>query len=176
MIPCTLLLTPQMAPHRVVSWQKAVVLLFLGKIEILEEYDVPIRTPRFDLLTPAVARLVRSGGYGYLRRPVSFSRANVLLRDGLRCQYCGAERPAADLNQDHVVPRARGGLATWENIVASCYRCNQKKGNRTPEEAGMKLLRKPFRPRWLAQAPALREGASVPGEWARYLGGWRDSA
>ena len=94
---------------------------------------------RFALLTPAVCRLVRSGGFH--RRPVAYSRANVLLRDGFRCQYCGARKPARELNQDHVVPRARGGRASWENIVASCYRCNQKKGNRTPEEAdAMKLM------------------------------------
>lgn len=166
MSTCTLLLTPQMTPDRVVSWQKAVVLLFLGKLEVLEEYDVPIRSPRLVLRTPAVCRLVRSGGH--YRRPIAYSRANILIRDGFRCQYCGARKPAAELNQDHVLPRARGGPASWENIVASCYRCNQKKGNRTPEEAGMKLLRRPFRPRWLSP-PGFRGGASVPGEWVPYL-------
>ena len=167
MIPDTLLLTPQMTAHRIVSWQKAVVLLFLGKLEVLEEYDVLIRSPRLVLQTPAVGRLVRSGGP--YRRLLPFSRENVLLRDGYRCQYCGAQKARPVLNQDHVLPRARGGQASWENIVSACYRCNQKKSNRTPEEAGMKLLRKPFRPRWLAQSPALREGVSVPGEWIPYL-------
>lgn len=166
MSTCTLLLTPQMTPHRVVSWQKAVVLLFLGKLEVLEEYDVPIRSPRLVLLTPAVCRLVRSGGYH--RRPIAYSRSNILLRDGFRCQYCGAQKPPAELNQDHVLPRARGGAASWENIVASCYRCNQKKGNRTPEEAGMKLLRRAFRPRWLSPI-GFRDGSNVPSEWVAYL-------
>jgi 5-methylcytosine-specific restriction endonuclease McrA len=79
---------------------------------------------------------------------VRFSRFNIYARDDNRCQYCGRQHPRADLNLDHVVPRSRGGTTTWENVVCSCVPCNLRKGGRTPEEAGMALLRSPTRPRW----------------------------
>lgn len=81
------------------------------------------------------------------KRVVKFSRLNVLLRDDHTCQYCGTKFPRTKLNLDHVIPRSRGGHTTWENIVASCHPCNRRKGGRTPQEAGVKLIRKPFRPR-----------------------------
>lgn len=82
------------------------------------------------------------------RRHVRFSRANVMTRDGFTCQYCGDRPPRSQLNLDHVVPRAHGGRSTWENVVASCLDCNRRKGGRTPEQAGLRLLRAPARPRW----------------------------
>jgi 5-methylcytosine-specific restriction endonuclease McrA len=163
----TLLLTPWMAPHKVISWQRAVVLLWLGKVEVLEEYDEPIVGPSLVLRTPAVVRLRK--GSAPVRHRVRFSRINVFTRDGFRCQYCGAKKAASDLNYDHVVPRVRGGKTAWENIVSSCYACNDKKGGKTPEEAGMKLLRAPFRPRTLPPAPALELGARVPDAWRDYV-------
>lgn len=177
MHPCTLLLTPQFLPDRVVSWEKAVCLLVLGKLEVLEEYDVPIRSPRLSLLTPAVARLVRGGKPGR-RRILPFSRNNILRRDDFRCQYCGKRFAPKDLSLDHVVPRSRGGPRSFENIVACCFPCNAKKGNRTPEEARLPLLKRPVRPKVWTSAPsplvlgmALAAGASLPGEWLPYLPG-----
>jgi 5-methylcytosine-specific restriction endonuclease McrA len=82
------------------------------------------------------------------RRHVRFSRSNVMTRDGFTCQYCGERPPRSQLNLDHVVPRAHGGRSTWENVVASCLECNRRKGGRTPEQAGLRLLRAPARPRW----------------------------
>jgi 5-methylcytosine-specific restriction endonuclease McrA len=82
------------------------------------------------------------------RRHVRFSRVNVMTRDGFACQYCGERPPRSRLNLDHVVPRAHGGRSTWENVVVSCLDCNRRKGGRTPEEAGLRLLRAPARPRW----------------------------
>lgn len=82
------------------------------------------------------------------RRHVRFSRFNVFLRDQNRCQYCARQFPRAELNLDHVLPRSRGGASIWENVVCSCHRCNRVKGGRTPNEAGMRLLREPFRPQW----------------------------
>ncbi len=79
---------------------------------------------------------------------VRFSRFNIYARDDNTCQYCGSRMPRADLNLDHVVPRVRGGATPWENVVCSCVPCNLRKGGRTPEEAGMRLLRFPTRPRW----------------------------
>ena len=82
------------------------------------------------------------------RRYVRFSRFNIYSRDRNRCQYCGRQFPRAELNLDHVVPRSRGGTSVWENVVCSCHRCNRLKGGRTPGEAGMRLIRSPFRPQW----------------------------
>lgn len=81
------------------------------------------------------------------RRHVRFSRMNIMLRDSYTCQYCSKTLRRQQLNVDHVMPRSRGGLTTWENVVTSCLKCNLTKGGRTPEEAGMRLLKKPGRPR-----------------------------
>jgi 5-methylcytosine-specific restriction endonuclease McrA len=155
-----------MAPHEVISWQRAIVLFFLGKVEVLEEYDECIRSVSITLRAPAVVRLTHSRVPS--KRKVRFSRSNVLLRDGFRCQYCGECRPAHELNCDHVLPRVRGGKACFENMVASCYACNDRKGSRTPEEAGMTLLRRPARPSTLPLVPVVRPGVAVPEAWRTY--------
>ncbi|MCP5057100.1 MAG: HNH endonuclease [bacterium] len=82
------------------------------------------------------------------KRHVRFSRINLMARDGFQCQYCSRKPSRAELNLDHVVPRALGGRSTWLNVVTSCVDCNRKKGGRTPRQAGMKLLSQPKRPRW----------------------------
>ena len=82
------------------------------------------------------------------RKEVKFTRHNLFERDNNTCQYCGKHFDRRDLNLDHVIPRDKGGLTTWENIVCSCIPCNTKKGNRLPHEAHMKLIRKPERPKW----------------------------
>jgi 5-methylcytosine-specific restriction endonuclease McrA len=82
------------------------------------------------------------------KKEVKFTRHNIFERDRNTCQYCGVGFDRNDLNLDHVVPRDRGGPTTWENIVCSCIACNTHKGNRTPQEAGMHLIRKPKRPKW----------------------------
>src|SRR5690606_15955538 len=93
---------------------------------------------------PSVIRLRKYARVPYKNLVVS--RRNVLKRDGHRCQYCGK---SDDLTIDHVLPRSRGGVDTWENLVAACNRCNHRKGNRTPQEAGMVLARPPFKPNYL---------------------------
>lgn len=82
------------------------------------------------------------------RRQVRFSRFNVFARDKNTCQYCGRRFSRSELNLDHVIPRSQGGLSTWVNIVCSCLRCNRVKGGRRPEEAGMRLIKKPVQPEW----------------------------
>ena len=101
--------------------------------------DGVIRVPRVILLF-AFDRMPR--------RHVRFSRSNIYARDRNTCQYCGRKPARAELNLDHVIPRSRGGVTSWENVVCSCVPCNLRKGGRTPEEAHMKLLRHPLRPRW----------------------------
>ena len=162
----TLMLTPWMAPYRVISWERAIVLLYLGKVEVLEEYDERIRAPSITLRTPAVVRLTKARVSS--KNKVRFSRMNVFLRDGFRCQYCGEKKAMDELNYDHVLPRVRGGKTVWENIVTSCYSCNDRKGGRTPEETGMTLLRRPFKPSTLPFAPVIRPGAPVPDLWLNY--------
>ncbi len=163
----TLMLTPWMAPYRVISWERAVVMLYLGKVEVLEEYDERIHAPSVTLRTPAVVRLTRAR-VSTRKNKVRFSRSNVFLRDGFRCQYCGEKKQASALNYDHVLPRMRGGKTVWENIVTSCYPCNLKKGSKTPEEAGLTLLRRPAKPSSLPFAPVIRPGAEVPPVWRAY--------
>jgi 5-methylcytosine-specific restriction endonuclease McrA len=162
----TLMLTPWMAPYRVISWERAIVLLYLGKVEVLEEYDERIRAPSITLRTPAVVRLTKARVSN--KNKVRFSRMNVFLRDGFRCQYCGEKKSMDELNYDHVLPRVRGGKTVWENIVTSCYSCNDRKGGRTPEETGMTLLRRPYKPNTLPFAPVIRPGAPVPDVWRNY--------
>ncbi len=82
------------------------------------------------------------------RKEIKLTRNNVFQRDKNTCQYCGRDFEREDLNLDHVIPRDRGGKTTWENIVCSCIRCNSRKANRLPHQAGMRLIRKPVRPKW----------------------------
>jgi 5-methylcytosine-specific restriction endonuclease McrA len=105
-----------------------------------------IRTPGVHLRPP---RVILLGAYDKVpRREIRFSRRNVYLRDSHCCQYCGRRFDEEELNLDHVVPRERGGVTSWENIVTACIRCNAAKGNRLPNQAGMTLRRAPQRPRW----------------------------
>lgn len=168
----TLLLTPWMTPHHIVSWQTAITLLFLEKIEILEEYEEQICSPSISLHMPAVARLNRP--VSMVKRGVKFSRINVFSRDGFRCQYCGNRHTLRELNYDHVIPRTQGGRTVWENIVTSCYPCNKYKGSRTPEQAGMKLLKVPYRPQSLPISHFYLEASEVPPEWNGYCVTARD--
>lgn len=104
-----------------------------------------VRTMRFDIAVPRIIRLL-----GYDRIPdqtVKLNRRNLFARDRSRCQYCGRIFPTSELSIDHVVPRAHGGRDTWENLVCACIRCNARKGGRTPEQANMRLQRKPERPK-----------------------------
>lgn len=164
----TLLLTPHYTAHKVIPWQSAICLLYLGKVEVLEEYDEDLRSPSVSMKTPAVVRLKRA--IGSLKRAVKFSRQNVFARDRFRCAYCGEVGAFDALSYDHVVPRAQGGRTVWENVVTACKPCNSKKGDRTPEQAGMALLVKPHRPKTLPMSCSqfrLRDPHPI---WIGYLG------
>lgn len=167
----TLLLTPKMRPHRITTDIGSVVMLWLEKIEVVHPYteaDAVVRTPSRVFQIPCVAKLVRD--VGERKRGVKFSKLNICLRDGFECAYCGAKLPMKRLNYDHVVPRRLGGKTTWENIVASCYPCNDKKAGRTPEQAGMKLRKLPHRPKSLPlNGPLLNNITDIPDEWRYYL-------
>ena len=102
------------------------------------------------------------------KRHVRFSRFNVYARDRNTCQYCGVHFSRAELNLDHVVPRSRGGMSCWENVVCSCHACNRRKGGRSPKEARMRILRAPRRPEW---TPFMLETFSLRRyrEWVPFL-------
>jgi 5-methylcytosine-specific restriction endonuclease McrA len=157
-----------MAPHKIVPWQTAVVMSYLGKVEVVEEYDEDIVAPSLTIKTPAVVRLKKA--MGGAKRAVKFSRLNVFTRDDFRCQYCGVKKPPRELSYDHVVPRVQGGKTGWHNIVTSCHPCNAHKRGRTPEQAGMTLLRAPYQPKTLPlPGPALpRRERDVPAAWRHY--------
>ncbi len=117
------------------------------------------------ILVPRVIQLVT-----YDRVPprrVKFNRYNIFLRDNNTCQYCGRRFPRSELNIDHVIPKSRGGKTVWENVVCCCISCNRRKGGRLPEEAGMKLLKKPVAPKW--SFSLLFPRAPVYREWAPFL-------
>jgi 5-methylcytosine-specific restriction endonuclease McrA len=166
----TLVLDAYMTPHAIRSWQDVIVELFTGKVEILSEYDEIIYHNEERGLTmrmPAVARLLKPTSR--YKKGIKFSTINVHLRDEFRCQYCGGKFKLSDLNKDHVLPRAKGGKTVWENIVSACYKCNSDKGNRTPEQAKMKLLRAPVKPKTLPIGTPVIAMRTIPEEWKPFL-------
>ncbi len=131
-------------PIGTISWKKAVALVFLDKVITLEEYDEEIRSPSFSMKIPSVIVMKNSK----MRRinSVRFSRKNVWLRDEGLCQYCSKHVNVNNFTIDHVNPKFAGGKTTWDNVVVSCYDCNQKKGEKTLKESGFKLLKVPRKP------------------------------
>jgi 5-methylcytosine-specific restriction endonuclease McrA len=163
----TLLLTQGYEPIQIISWQRAITLLALDKVEVVEEYDALIRATSLVIQVPAVVRLRKL--FRSSPKPVKFSRVNIYARDGYRCQYCGLACTTDELTYDHVVPRSKGGKTTWENIVSACYACNRTKANRTPGEARMKLLSVPKRPMWMPAVQIRVSTTSVPDAWRDYV-------
>jgi 5-methylcytosine-specific restriction endonuclease McrA len=128
-------------PINIVSARRAITLVMKGAAHVEEVSSHVIRTTRLAIPVPSVVRLLV-----YRRMPRqnrSVSRRNIMLRDRYTCQYCHRVFTPKALTLDHVIPRSRGGASTWENLVACCYPCNNRKADRTPAEAGMALLRKP---------------------------------
>ena len=163
----TLLLSQGYEPIKVISWQRAITLLTLGKVEVIEEYDHEIRAVSVVIKIPAVVRLLRA--FRRHAKPVKFSRINIYARDGYRCQYCGTKCSISELTYDHVIPRAKGGKTTWDNIVTCCYPCNYAKGSRTPAEAKLSLRSTPVRPEWVPAVTIRVSTRSVPDAWRDYL-------
>ena len=163
----TLILDISMRPHGIVNWMQAICLFVQDKVDVVEEYDAVVSSPSLTLNVPAVIRLRKAckpnGG-------IRFSRANVYMRDRFRCCYCGQKKRPRELTYDHVHPRARGGKRTFENIVTSCWPCNERKGSRTPREAGMRMHYQPSVPTRLALHPILLDVSRVPPQWQPYLG------
>ncbi|MEB3828809.1 HNH endonuclease [Phormidium sp. CCY1219] len=158
-----LVLNASYEPLNITSWRRAIVLLLKGKAEQVEHNGRMIYA-EFPL--PTVIRLRH-----YVRVPykeIPLTRRNILHRDGHSCQYCGCT--GEDLTLDHVIPRSRGGGDTWENLVSACVRCNVKKGNRTPDESKMPLMKNPRRPYsslYFEVTKHLKTGSH--NEWQKYV-------
>lgn len=164
-----LLLNATFEPLCALSARRAVVLLLKGKAEVLEGDGAAYRSERLTIPVPSVIRLnyyVRVPYYGR----ANLSRRAVFARDGNKCQYCGGRAETVD----HLIPRSRGGPHTWENVVAACKRCNTMKRDSLPEDAGLKLARKPGVPR--GPATVSLELGTVPPQWERYLEYCRQAA
>ena len=187
-----LVLNKHYAAVRIVSARRAFVMLFKEIAEIVSpedndyvSYDFDswrelseylakhersshdwVRCVRFELAVPRIVRLLI---YDRLpRQPVKFNRRNIFARDRNRCQYCGKKFPTTELSLDHVMPRSRGGLASWENVVCCCVTCNVRKGGRLPREAHMKLISEPVKPK---RSPilTLRLTSEKYASWRQFL-------
>jgi 5-methylcytosine-specific restriction endonuclease McrA len=178
-----LVLNRHYQPVHVTNVKRAIILLYIGAARALDKQyrlfdfeswaalsvevdEETIGTASQRILIPRIVVL-----QAYDRMPVGrirFSRHNIFARDDHTCQYCRKQLPRRDLNLDHVVPRSKGGKTNWENVVTSCVQCNFAKGGRTPDEAGMRLMRKPKKPRWseLVHPPRLRARYR---EWLPFL-------
>ena len=143
--------------YRMISWDEWV--------QLEPDDDAPcIRSARLRLKVPEVICLAH-----FDRLPntsVTFSRRNVAKRDHYVCQYCGAQPGADSITIDHILPRSQGGATNWTNCAAACLECNARKGDRTPEQAGMRLRRRPVRPEW---KPFYAAGVVPIESWSRFL-------
>jgi len=153
-------------PINICGTRRAVKLLYLGKAEVLEDRQSWLNFPSGSMPRPSVIKLSR-----LIRRPqpqVKLSRKAVLARDGFRCQYCG--RNSVKMTIDHILPRRKGGTFSWENLVCACHSCNAKKGDRSPQDANMTLVRKPKRPSYIPYISyAIVDRGLGDEDWKKYL-------
>ena len=159
-----LLLNSTYEPLGIVDLARAVRLLFARKVEVIHRGGRDVQTTSIAFPLPSVVRMLY-----YVRRArkrVALTKKNVLLRDDYTCAYCVA-RGGHDMTVDHVVPRSRGGVSTWENCVLACVECNKRKADRSPAQSGLRLRKAPRKPSWkaLVQVPARERRES----WDKFL-------
>jgi len=158
-----LVLNQSYEPIHVCSARRAIVLVFRGRAEVVEACEENVRSVSKAFPVPSVVRLDF-----YVRvppKPLTLSKRNVLKRDSFQCQYCGTR--TGPMTVDHVLPKTRGGQDTWGNMVCACPKCNNWKGDRTPEQAGVKLARRPRLPNHVT---FIRRFVGVPDQrWRPYL-------
>jgi 5-methylcytosine-specific restriction endonuclease McrA len=174
-----LLLNNDYTPLAIIEWQKAIVLLYKNNsnIEVLDFYKNDfIQCVNKKIPIPCVARVRKY--CNIFNRKIKFSRKNLFLRDNHTCQYCGQKTDIRSLTYDHVVPKSKWSgsnrqLTTWMNVVTACTKCNRKKGNKTPQQANMPLLKQPYIPvnneKYLPLAQRLSNIEYIPDEWNVYL-------
>ena len=140
-----LVLNQNYEPMSVCSARRALILLYLEKAEMIERNHQVVRSVSQSIPLPSIVRLSRL--IHVPRKRILLNRKNIIKRDNHQCQYCGTTEGSVTV--DHILPKDRGGGDTWENLVCACMKCNTKKRNRTPREAGMILLKKPRKPGYL---------------------------
>lgn len=159
-----LVLNQNYEPLSIITLRRAFCLLYLGKVEVVEYYSFHIHTVNQKFTAPSILRLLY---FVHMRRNFSLplTKQNILKRDHFTCQYCGTTR--GKMTTDHVIPKRLGGKDSWENLVCACVRCNAKKGDKPPEEVGMKLRRKPKKPYFFS---LLYEIYPLPDKkWKKYI-------
>lgn len=164
----TLLLNATYEPIKIVSWQKAVVLWFQDKVEIIEFSTIHVFSSCKSFQLPSILRLKSYVHKNHMHH-IRFSRENVYLRDNYTCQYCGKFCSHKELTLDHVIPVSKNGPKSWTNVVSACRTCNQRKANKTPQNAGMPLLSEPKAPSWLPSPELDPLRNRFPEEWLSYL-------
>ena len=183
-----LVLNKNFSAIHVISWKRAIKLVYLDHAHVVDEeyktYDFQnwrelsetivknpsgyIHTPKFRIVIPDVIALRTFNGLP--RSEVKFTRRNIYEHYNHRCAYCGERFDITDLNLDHVIPRSRGGKSDWTNVVTSCVPCNLKKGNRTPNEAHLKLFITPSKPSWTGPAAIVfRSPLKMKASWQRFI-------
>ena len=162
-----LVLNASYEPINICAARRALVLVLKGVASTEEASQHTLHAARREFPVPSVIRLLEYRRIPHQTR--ALSRKNIMMRDRYTCQYCHQPAPAGDLTLDHVVPRSRGGETTWENLVACCHHCNNRKGNRTPDEAGMKLSRQPRAFSLHTSRHLMRLLARGEDQWRKYL-------
>ena len=184
----TLVLNKSYYAIHIIPWEKSVSLVYQGAAEavdsnlqcynfdnwcelsaLMEKHDHGfVHTISMKVAIPEVIRLTK---YNQLpRQEIRFTRSNLYHHYKNKCCYCGGQFSTRELNLDHIIPRSKGGLTSWENIVTSCYSCNSIKDDRTPEQAGMKLLVKPSKPKWQGVRTILKQAPlPIPVSWQNLL-------
>lgn len=155
-------------PIKVVSWRKAIILWLQEKVDVLEFHSETVSSPSKTFMLPSVIRL-KSYMRPYFNFHIRLSRQNIFIRDRQTCQYCHTHFSEKRLTIDHVLPLSKGGKHEWTNVVAACSKCNNVKGSRTPEQANMKLLKQPAKPKWLPEAELEVNPERMPSAWQPYL-------
>lgn len=155
-------------PVQQVHWHKAIEWIVKKRIEVIDEHpDRYINSANWTLKMPSIVRLIRPVSK---KRAIKFSRHNIYTRDNGRCQYCGNRCSRDRFTYDHVVPRSQGGQTNWTNVVVACVACNQRKAGRTPQQAGMRLLSTPSRPKKLPDSsPGIYFQDGMPESWRSWL-------
>ena len=136
-----LVLNSDYSPINVTSFKRGFNLVFKGKAEVVQSTGEPIITYLGEFLRPVIIRLLDY--IHYRPKKISVSKNRIMKRDKFRCVYCGSQR---HLTIDHVLPKSRGGRTSWDNVVTACHKCNNKKDNKTPEEAGLQMKVNPKQP------------------------------
>lgn len=162
-----LLLNSSYEPLRITTWQRAFCLFYSGKADIIEQYDSNIRSVSFSIRCPSVVRMkyyIKT-----IRKSIKPSRSLVLQRDNYICQYCGKKLNIKSATIDHIIPKCRGGSYSWENLVCSCYDCNNKKRNRLPIESNMTLLKNPVKVTWKNIMSFCLNNKEINNTWNKYI-------